>query len=746
MALRYITRGMSDPKGKPRVYFSCHPNDFSMAFPLVSEDILRQSNCAIWYDEDLSDGVDHVDEISDMQLVVFAVTSDFIFTPNRAREVELPYALERHIPVLPIMMETGLGYKFSNNCAKIQVVNRYVKDPTATPYEEVLKTFLTSVLIGDELAEKVRDAFDAYVFLSYRKKDRRHAQRLMRLIHENPQFRDIAIWYDEFLVPGEGFNEAIADAFRKSALFAMVVTPHLLEEGNYVMRVEYPMARDRKNGSGDNEFEIVPVEMYEDIDAVEGKDWRIDREALEGHEEFKYKRIEDLQDEHQKDAMDSAFVAALERIAKKCNDGSAQHRFFIGLAYLNGIDVEVDYARALGLLESAAADPKPCFEATEKLVEMYQTGDGVNLSIAMAIKWQKVLTEQYKEEYGKNYSPDEHKGFGTKYLKSLLKLSDLCREDKDIDAAIVAAEEAFALCEELKEEVGIRESERDMAVVCNRLGSLYLVRKEPDPAQRYYLKARQIYERLAREIGTARARKDLSIADERLGDLFRKKKELDQAKKYYEEAFSLRQELASDRSSATARRDLSSILTKLGNISKAGKDYPQAMEQYKEALSIDRSLSDELRTPQAADDCAVSLLKYGDILVKTGYPEEAMERFHEAEEILLKLISERPLLQYRRNYAATCEKIASAKKHSGDLESAEEYYVKSVGLREEIFATSPSDDVGHELAVACFNYGLFKKEEAPLLRAKEMWTALAMHDRSYVKYLSAVDEALGKLK
>lgn len=739
---------MSDPKGKPRVYFSCHPNDFEMAFPLVSEDILRQANCAIWYDDDLSSGVDHVDEISDMQLVVFAVTSDFIFTPNRAREVELPYALEHHIPVLPIMMETGLGYKFSNNCAKIQVVNRYVKDPTATPYDEVLKTFLTSVLIGDELAEKIRDAFDAYVFLSYRKKDRRHAQRLMRLIHENPRFRDIAIWYDEFLVPGEGFNEAIAEAFRKSALFAMVVTPHLEEEGNYVMRVEYPMARDRKNETETerNSFEIVPVEMYEDGDAIDGKDWRINCEALEGHEEFKYRSIENLQDEHRKEAMDSAFAEALERIAKKCNDGSARHRFFIGLAYQYGIDVEINHEIAIGLLESAATDPQPCFEATEKLVDMYQIGDGVPLSIPMAIKWQKTLAEQYKNEYGKNYSPDEHKGFGTKYLRALLKLSDLARENKDMQEAIVAAEEAYSICEELKEEVGIRESERDMAVVCNRLGSLYLIRKEADPAQRYYLKAREIYLRLSKEIGTARARKDLSIADERLGDLFRKMKDLEQAKKYYEEAYSLRQELASDGTSATARRDLSSILTKLGNISKAEKNYPQAMEQYGQALAIDRKLSDELRTPQAADDCAVSLLKYGDMLVKTDCPKEALEYFYEAEKILHKLIAERPLLQYRRNYAATCEKIASAKKHSGDDEGAEEYYVKAIKLREELDTSEYSDETRHELAVACYNYGQFKKEEAPLLRAKEMWTALAMHDRSYVKYLDAVDQALEKLK
>ena len=253
MDLKYKTNEMGDPQGKPKVYFACHPDDFAGAFPLLSDDILEISDCAVWYDPDPSRMPGSEEEqrefeeiMGDMQLFVFAVTTTFLEKENRARSLELPFAIERHIPILPIMLESGLGYKFSDTCAKIQVVTRYVTDPTATPYKDVLKTFLNAVLIGDEQARKVRAAFDAYVFLSYRKKDRKYAQRLMRLIHDNEDYRDIAIWYDEYLVPGEGFNEAIEDAFKKSSLFAMAVTPHLEEKGNYVMRVEYPMAMDRK--------------------------------------------------------------------------------------------------------------------------------------------------------------------------------------------------------------------------------------------------------------------------------------------------------------------------------------------------------------------------------------------------------------------------------------------------------------------------------------------------------------------
>ena len=760
MELRYKTNGMGNPKGKPYVYFSCHPKDFDLAFPLVSEDILAHSNCAIWYDSALElpaeeETVTSLDEeelgsaLSEMQLVVFAVTPDFIFTPNRAKDIELPYALAHHIPVLPIMMETGLGYKFSNNCAKIQVVNRIVKDPTSTPYDEVLDTFLTAVLIGDELAEKVRNAFDAYVFLSYRKKDRRHAQRLIRLIHENPEFRDIAIWYDEFLVPGEGFNEAIADAFRRSSLFVMAVTPHLEEEGNYVMRVEYPMARDRKEeedaSDEEKKFQIVPVEMYEDRDTVDGKEWRIEPANLEGHEEFKYRKIDDLQDEHRRDMLDSAFVSALMRMAKKENDGSAEHRFFIGLAYLGGIDVEVDAGKALSLIESAAMDEHPCFEATEKLVDMYKTGDGVDVDMEKAVFWQQKLISQYKGEYEKHYSPDEHKGFGTKYFKSLLKLSDMYRDQGKKEDALRTAEEALAVGKELRDEVGIREVERDTAVIENRIGGLYRELGNADEAMAYYKKARDTYERLAKEIGTARARRDLSVSLERIGDMYRKMKDLEKAEEAYARTLEIREALGKDADRPGPRRDLSSILVKYGNLKKDRKDLSGALQFYESALKIDKILMAEEKTDQAKDDYAVSLVKLGDILRKKKDYKPAWECQEEAAGIFEEIFKRTGSLRSRRNLATALEKKAKAEAGFASPETPKESFERALDIRIKVAEEVPCEDTKHELAVSYFQYGEYCEDANMVRKALEIWEELSTRSTEYEKYKEAARQLLEKL-
>ena len=736
MKLQYKTRGMSDPKGKPKVYFSSHPEDFDEALPLITEDLLNHANCAVFYDEEIGSAGPADEEVEDilkeMQLVVFAVSSKFIHEKNRAKDTELPLALKNHIPVLPIMLENGLGYEFSNNCAKIQVVPKYGNDPTAIPYDEVLQTFLDSVLVGDDLAEQVRDAFDAYVFLSYRKKDRKHAQRLMRLIHENKQFRDIAIWYDEFLVPGESFNEAIKDAFNKSSLFAMAVTPHLEEEGNYVMRVEYPMARNRKSKNDD--FEIIPVEMYESEDGKEGEDWRIDQSHLKGKKDFEYQEISDLQDEHRLREMNKSFLDALERIAKKENDGSSRHRFFIGLAYLNGIDVEINQERALELLQGAAEDPSPCMEATAKLADMYLNGEGVERDSAKAIFWQRKLASQYKAAYDENHDPDEHKGYGTAYFKALGKLSDMYRDFGAVQSAIDTAKEALAFCEELEQEVGIREQRRDKALILNRLGSLCRERGDLDLALDCYQKAGKIYEKLAAEIGTQRARRDLSISYERIGDICRKQGDLSVADSYYQKAKDIRVQLMKEAESAGSRRDYSAVLTKLGNVRKSWKQYAEAAQYYGEALAIDRVLMDEVKSPQAVDDYGVSLVKMGDIHKAEGRMDKAADCYEQAYRLFGKNAEKTGSLIFFDHMAVACEKLASAKKKCGQKREAEVLYKAAVERREMLYAAGKTEASAHALAVSCYNAAAFLEDKEMMRKAYEIWKRLSEKRPEYGKY------------
>ena len=332
------TKGNVNPKGKPRVYFTCHPSDFEKYFDKVCEDIFKTHDCAIYYTEDMSAPIAEQDLATDLgsnNLFVIPVTFKLLTQPNRAMDTDFAYAKQAHIPVLPFLMEPGIDafYSAPDKFGELQYLNPYSTDLTEISYEEKLKKYLESVLISDEMAARVRAAFDAYIFLSYRKKDRRYANELLRLIHRNPECRDIAIWYDEFLTPGESFRDSIEKILHDSKLFALLVTPNLLEEPdgkpNFVMGQEYPAAKEAG-------VEILPAEMEP-----------TDKNAL-GE---KFADIPECVDVHDDTAFRQRFLETIQKVAKAANDTDPEHNFLIGLAYLEGIDVEVIDHRTIAPLD-----------------------------------------------------------------------------------------------------------------------------------------------------------------------------------------------------------------------------------------------------------------------------------------------------------------------------------------------------------------------------------------------------------
>ena len=395
--LSYKTRGNANPKGKPRVYFTCHPQDFENYFEKISNDVISLYDCAIYYTKDLSSDIEREDldlELGQMNLFIVPITFKLLSESNRAMQKDLSYAKEKNIPIIPFMMENGLDalYSAPENFGKRQYLNPYSQDPTEIKYETKLSKLLNSLLISEEMANRVRDAFCAYVFLSYRKKDRKHVHELMQILHKSPDCRDIAVWYDEFLTPGENFDDNIKKAMQKSDLFALLVTPSILEEQdgkpNFVMGIEYPSAIDMGK-------KIIAAEM-ETTDKTQLAE--------------KFKNLPSCVNPRESQIFNNLVLSSVKRLATAKTD-SPEHNFLIGLAYLEGIDVEIDFARALNLITSAAESG--LIEAMKKLCEIYLSGKSVELNFQESLKWQKRAYEQSVKVFGKE-SPE-----------TILALSDL---------------------------------------------------------------------------------------------------------------------------------------------------------------------------------------------------------------------------------------------------------------------------------------------------------------------------------
>ena len=236
-SLKYITRGMVKPFDMQKVYFTAHKDDYHLLDD-IAKDILSIIDVAIFYGESEKKNED----LKLMKLLVIPVTRNFLYEENDARLKDLKFALENNIPVLPLIQEVGLELEFNKLCGDIQCLNKYNLDKTQISFNKKLEDYLNNIFINDDLRHKIGSSFTHNFFLSYRKKDRYEAQKVMDKIHEYKELQGCSIWYDEFLIPGEDYSDNIESRIKNCSLFIMVVTPSLLEENNYIVNVEYPLA------------------------------------------------------------------------------------------------------------------------------------------------------------------------------------------------------------------------------------------------------------------------------------------------------------------------------------------------------------------------------------------------------------------------------------------------------------------------------------------------------------------------
>ena len=674
MQLNFRTRGKDiSPQGKPRVFFCCHPEDFDIYFESVSQEILNLENCAIFYDEQPNGGGDTAEwqsRLADMQLFVMPVTSRLLSGNNKGLD-DYQIAIKNHIPVLPLMQEDGLDQLFNSVCCNLQYLNKHQKDETAISYQEKLKTFLDGVLVGDETAKAIREAFRSYIFLSYRKKDRVHAQRLMRLIHKCDLCQDVAIWSDEYLVPGEDFNNAIGDALNKSQLFLLSVTPNLVCESNYVQAVEYPMAL--KSGKG-----ILPVEMC-----------ATDRGMLASQ----YANLPTVISESDEVKLVGELAKFFPRDDDPKDDVPRYH--LLALAYLDGIDVEVDHQRALEMLKYCAS--RGYFSSFETIVDMYKHGKGVERDINQAIKWQERYVYVIKD-----ILPQGLRDTKIDYYSQLTNLGDMYKSLLDYDKSIQVYTTLKEFCEWW---LGCAE-QRDFAFVksmlsyaCNFLGEVYWSKYEFDKAQECYHLSLKTSEELAEIDPSIDTCYNLSTCYRNLGRCYESQGKYEQALTYHNDRLRVLNTIAELDPDNRAYCDdsLMCCYTDLYDIYEQTCDIPNARECITQALAIAERLDQEQNTDYTKDSLHVVYTRMAGL---ANVEEDLLEErnwYLKALDIAIHLADKQADIVDRQRLARTLFNLSANSRALGNYDEAEDYILKALYLREELVKFAPIPETQHTL-------------------------------------------------
>ncbi|MCI8307070.1 MAG: TIR domain-containing protein [Lachnospiraceae bacterium] len=683
MELKYITRGNSKPQGKPRVYFSCHPADFETYFDKITDEILNMEDCVIWYDDKSCEPEDidsFLNNLSQIQLIVIPVTSLYLTEHNRSRDAEFLYAAKQHIPVLPLMQEEGIDVLFNEICGNIQYL---MENDTVTPglsYEEKLEKYLSSVLIGGELLNEVRAAFDAHIFLSYRKADKEYAEQLMRLIHNCDFCKSTAIWYDEFLTAGENFDESIIESLENCELFAMVVTPNLINEDNYVMTTEYPLAVKYKKP-------LLPVEMTE-------TDYGELAAAYEG--------IPKCVDAKNTPALSAALRSHLQEYVKEDSLTEPRKNYLIGLAYLSGIDTEVNKTLAVEFITSSAG--AGLLEAMEKLAEMFVLGEGVAQNYDTAANWYRKIAVAREQEY----FADPDNGFN-EYLSALIDYASCCHH---LCGSLAAAEDAYLRIDEITMADNGRHhcSEDVRLAMYNSLGSLYLAAGEYESAYQYYDKARSIESLPAGEGFTELNRqRALQTAYYGLCSACQKMGRYREAWEYLQKDYSIASEIVTKTGESEDTQMFVEIYGRMGYLRELQNDISSAKNYYYKGLTLSRNIT--LQSGASLTDwlsLAASNQNMGKISAKDGDFALAYEYYMFALSIYESTISEsRMTIHDMQNYASLCLLIGKLEKEHGVPGKAKEFYERSLSLHEKLWENYGLKQSHGALALLYYELGCF---------------------------------------
>lgn len=678
----YRVRGDFSPNGLQKVFFSFYPED-KERMEKIAEDILAISNCAVWYHEDsmTADDINLDDlgmKLQEMKLFVVIVSTNYLANDSLAKNWEYRFAMEHHIPVLPIAVESGLEEYFAvemnrihEGYGDIQLLRSEVTDRTEISYYQKLARDLGAILLENEEVERIKQAFSGKIFLSYRKKDRRYANELMHTIHDIPSLRNVSIWFDEFMSSGEKWSDQIGDALKQSDVFLLLVSPSITEPDNYVIREEYPAARKQDKT-------IVSVGKNEDKSKLP------DIEDL--RQIFPGLRV--LVDGDNADELESV----LQEITAE-TESTPETDYLIGLAFFNGIEMERDTEKAVSLIVASARQNFP--EAVEKLAEMYWKGDGIAVNYENSILWRKRLVELYEKKFDEIKEPEEM----LEYIDALERLATCLYELSSFRDSLLYAKQLAKLMEKITFFSDSLDFQHFYARAydlcgknCRRLG-LY------DDALAYADKYQKLAKKQYEQKPSTDNLHNISVACEWVGDAYYAVGDFEQTECWYLKALEIDRRIDEERKSIASAFTLSASLLVLGDVHIRCGNYKKADQIYAEAVQLRKRILAAEDTDEHQKQCGEAVLARGTALLLNGETGEAGKCFSRTKEIFGNLAEKYGTIEAQHAYSVALNRCGKICEENRDFTQARECYIESLEIRRKILAKIRSTEAVYEYAL-----------------------------------------------
>lgn len=622
--MNYLTRGKNiTPDNKPKIVIYAAQEDYEQYYQKTAGLLLEKKNCAVIRFSELSDSFNpsELDSMlkQDFVLIVCIVTNRLVDeTPDAAELISKANSLQ--IPVLPILLEQLVhNDRYNELFENRQFLDPTANDETAISFGKKLSDYLNTILADDETIKRIDEEFRDRIFLSYRKANRAFANELFKIIHSDPALTDVGVWYDEYIEGGDDFEADITKALKNSKIFLLCITHKLLSEPNYVTEHEYPNAVALG-------LPVVSIEMEPSLSEFV-------QERLYGLD-----KVIPFFDKEE-------LLTQLKKLITPTERYTAEHCYYVGLAYLNMRYVEYDPSKALSLIQSAMEMGLP--EAALTLASMYSNGQGVARSHAKAMSLSKRAAELLKAKLEEDPNDPHYKYL---FFATCLTVGN----DLQKDGQSTEASRYFKMMSEFDPDDDPREIQLSQSVSLLGESQKYVARQDYRQALSLIDQAIAIRAELIKTIPEnsqdyIRYRRALAVAYLKRGDCLEQSKDIFGAKEsfltcltYREQAYrQLREQ--SDTYGYEAKRDYAVILTRLANLyssclSESPKNIEQILSLYKTSLKIRGDLFTETHSSDHYRDLGVGYCALGEYLLKIGQPDTALRYLSEAERIFQELI------------------------------------------------------------------------------------------------------------
>ena len=679
MNIAYKSRGTELPKQAQKVFLCYNGHDVAdrdaIIYDLLSMD--AGTDCVVSYLENFDAAIDEEqlrNELSTTQLLVIFATLDMLqsITPGEL-PVEYRIAKELHTPIFPILNDDGLFNLYNE---KLEATHCIAK--LDTEYRVKLKAQMEALLVSEEIIAQVKEkAFTATVFVSYRREELSEVRRFMKAFHNMEGFESISVWYDYFLKAGRYFGSDIKESIINSDALVLIVTPDLATEGNYVQRLEYPFAQEIAKPVVPVEAVPTSHEQFYNLYPGAGCPIPLDDTTM-------------LQAAFRKTLDASAFANQLD----------SERAYLLGMAYLKGINIEMDFDRAVRLFEAATKEyTTASINAANQLASIYENGTGTNIDFNTALLWhQKTLVIQEKV-LGIGH-PDTTVTYNN--------IANIYENQGDYAKALEWCQNNLKNCEKV---FGIEHL--NTASAYNNIALIYSRQGDFDKALEWHQEALSIYEKvLGREhLYTATAynnialiyfrqadyakalewqQKDLEICEKVLGDehpdtattynniarVYENQGDFTKALEWYQKALAICKKVLGREHPHTA--------TTYNNIALAysrQEEYDKALELYQEALKI--------REKVLGKEHPYTATTYNNIALVYQYQEnyvKALELYQEALKIRERVLGKKHL-----DTGITYNNIAGVYDSLGDYDKALEWYQKDLEICEELLGKEHPD-------------------------------------------------------